>query len=117
MFGNCPLFGLNSINTYNHIALPVQIQTGSLQMDNTGSQDMIRFKNFFSSIPWQKLVPDFAHTVVMAGYSSGTTTVTTGRASDGSFVVSYMPSSSSSITVDMTKLAGPNVNGPLVRSY
>ena len=58
-------------------------------MDNTGSQDMIRFKNFFSSIPWQKLVPDFAHTVVMAGYSSGTTTVTTGRASDGSFVVSY----------------------------
>ena len=32
------------------------------------------------------LVPDFTHTTVTSGFGTGTTTVTTGRASDGSFV-------------------------------
>ena len=79
-----------------------------LQLNTTGAQDMTRFKNFFTSIPWQTLVPDFNHTVVTAGYGSGSTTVTTGRASDGSFVASYLPGVSG-ITVDMTNLSGPLV--------
>jgi hypothetical protein len=106
IFGNCPLWGLSS---------PVTVSLCSsanpdwhVQMDNVGSLDMTKVKNLFFSVAWQNLVPDFTHTVVTAGYGSGTTTVTTGRASDGSFVISYLPAVSG-VTVDMTRLTGSSV--------
>jgi Protein of unknown function (DUF4038)/Putative collagen-binding domain of a collagenase len=106
MFGNCPLFGLSSPNTLTYCTSANS--DWRFQMDNTGSQDMTQFKNLFTSVAWEKLVPDFNHTVVTAGYGSGATTVTTARASDGSFVLSYLPAVSG-VTVDMTTLTGSSV--------
>jgi hypothetical protein len=106
MFGNCPLFGLSSPNTLTYCTSANS--DWRFQMDNTGSQDMTQFKNLFTSVAWEKMVPDFNHTVVTAGYGSGVTTVTTARASDGSFVLSYLPAVSG-VTVDMTTLTGSSV--------
>jgi hypothetical protein len=104
-FGNCPLWGLASPVTLGRCPANPDWR---LQLNTTGSNDVTRFKNFFTSIPWQTLVPDFNHTVVTAGYGSGSTTVTTARASDGSFVVSYLPAVGG-ITVDMTQFSGSSV--------
>jgi hypothetical protein len=106
IFGNCPLFGLSSINTLTFCS--AANPDWRFQMDNRGSQDMTQFKNLFTSVAWEKMVPDFNHTVVTAGYGSGVTTVTTARASDGSFVLSYLPAVSG-VTVDMTTLTGSSV--------
>jgi Protein of unknown function (DUF4038)/Putative collagen-binding domain of a collagenase/FG-GAP-like repeat len=107
MFGNCPLWGLGSTQVHNLcIGTPTDWHT---QLSSPGSQDMTRFKNLFTSVAWQALVPDFTHTTVTAGFGTGATTVTTGRASDGSFVMSYLPVITG-ITVDMTRLAPSSVS-------
>ncbi len=51
---------------------------------------------------WWTMVPDATHTVVT------TTAATTGRASDGSFVLSYLPHATS-VTANLSQLSGPNV--------
>ena len=51
---------------------------------------------------WWTMVPDATHTVVT------TTAATTGRASDGSFVLSYLPHAIS-VTANLSQLSGPNV--------
>jgi hypothetical protein len=58
---------------------------------------------------WWTLVPDINHTVLTAGVSSGTDQAATARASDGSFVLAYLPSARS-VTVNLAQLSGPNVN-------
>jgi hypothetical protein len=89
VFGNCPIWGAGSAVT--HAKCPSVSANWRLQLNSPGARDMTRLKNLFRSVAWQTLVPDFTHTTVTAGYGSGTTTVTTGRASDGSFVMSYLP--------------------------
>jgi Protein of unknown function (DUF4038)/Putative collagen-binding domain of a collagenase len=106
MFGNCPLWGLGS--GQGHSLCAGTPTDWHVQLNSAWSQDNSRFKNLFTSVAWQTLVPDFAHTVVTAGYGSGTTTVTTARASDGSFVMSYLPSLNS-VTVNMARLTGSSV--------
>jgi hypothetical protein len=71
-------------------------------------------KSLFTARQWWNLVPDQAHTVVTAGYgtfsaSGGIHTnnyVTTARTADAALVLAYTPASTT-LTVDMTKLAGP----------
>ncbi len=74
------------------------------------------WNNFFKNSAWYNLVPDQNHTVVTAGYGTyqsitaqvlGNTSdyATTARTTDGTLIVSYMPTSRT-ITVDMTKLSG-----------
>jgi hypothetical protein len=50
--------------------------------------------------------PDYAHTVVTAGYGSGASTVATARATTGETVMAYVPVAGTVITVDMTKISG-----------
>jgi hypothetical protein len=97
-------------------------------MDTYGVTQMTIWKNFFSSLPWQDLVPDQKHLVVTEGLGTfGDTTVqvdehdlgtslktrvsesdfaTVARTSDGSTVVVYLPSSRT-ITMSMDSLSGP----------
>jgi hypothetical protein len=106
VFGNCPLFGFGATVVNGYCS---QVNSDWHQhLNSTGAQDVTRIKNLFTSVAWQTLVPDFAHTTVTAGYGTGTTTVTTGRASDGSFVMSYLPSLNK-VTVNMTRLTGSSV--------
>jgi hypothetical protein len=70
--------------------------------------------NLFATRAWYNLVPDQSHSVVTSGLGTYSTTglgntsnyLTAARTSDGSLVMAYMPTART-ITVDMTKLAGP----------
>ena len=72
---------------------------------------------FFSSLPWQDLVPDQDHTVVTAGFGSlgdlqtrvsKSDFSTASKTPDGSFVVAYMPTERT-ITVNMASLKAPAI--------
>ena len=105
MFGACPLWGLGSPDSSTTcVGAP---GTWQAEMDDTGSANMTKFANLFSSRAWQTLVPDFSHTFVTAGYGTlGTVNyVTTSKTADGTLAISYLPVNAT-ITVDMTKLAG-----------
>ena len=57
---------------------------------------------------WWTMLPDITHTVLTSGLGELETQAVTARASDGSFVLAYLPTSRS-VTVDLTQLSGPNV--------
>jgi hypothetical protein len=73
------------------------------------------WKSFFTSLPWQELVPDGAHKVVVSGlgaYGTFQTPVSKSEFStaavtpDGKVVVVYMPTARS-ITVNMAEIKAP----------
>lgn len=89
-------------------------------MGHAGAYDMQYMYNAFNSRAWYNLVPDFNHSVVTAGYGTyddtpnadppgnGNDYVTTARTSDGTLIMSYLPSTGTNartLTVDMTKLS------------
>ncbi len=84
-------------------------------LDTVGVAQLTIWKEFFTSLPWQDLVPDQDHTVVSAGlgtYGTLQTRVsqsdycTAAKTPDGSFVVAYMPTART-ITVNMASLKAP----------
>jgi hypothetical protein len=84
-------------------------------IDTVGVTQLMIWKEFFSSLPWQDLVPDQDHTTVTAGlgtYGDLQTRVsksdfcTAARTSDGSVVIAYMPTART-ITVNMSSLKAP----------
>ncbi len=84
-------------------------------LDTPGVMQLMLWKNFFSSLPWQELVPDQDHTVVTAGlgnYGTLQTRVsqsdycTASKTPDGSWVIAYMPTART-ITVNMATLRAP----------
>ena len=84
-------------------------------LDTLGVTQLTIWKDFFSSLPWQDLVPDQSHTVVTAGlgtYGDLQTRVsqsdfcTASKTPDGSFVVAYMPTART-ITVNLASLKAP----------
>ena len=88
-----------------------------LYVDTPGVTQFKIWKQFFSSLPWQDLVPDQDHRVVTAGFGtfgdlktavSKSNFCTSSRTPDGSFVVAYMPTMRE-ITVDMAGLRAPAI--------
>jgi hypothetical protein len=84
-------------------------------IDTAGVTQMEIWHKFFSSLPWQDLVPDQDHAVVTAGFGSPGSLqtrvsksdfCTASKTPDGSFVVAYMPTARK-ITVNMANLKGP----------
>lgn len=103
-------------------------QFGTYNASSTSVVQAGYWASFFRSIAFQKLVPDFGHSVVTSGYGTydGTFTVngsnttdlvttkaaaksatyvTAAAAADGSLMVAYTPVSNSMV-VDMTKMRG-----------
>lgn len=77
------------------------------------------WKEFFTSLAWYSLVPDFGSTIITAGRGSyhenfeadnvdSATYVTMGKDAAGSLLLAYCPASTT-ITVDMTKMKGSTV--------
>jgi hypothetical protein len=73
------------------------------------------WKRFFSSLPWQDLVPDQDHAIVTAGLGtlgnlqtrvSKSDFCTASKTPDGAFVVTYLPTART-ITVEMASLKAP----------
>jgi hypothetical protein len=71
-----------------------------LVLVHTNAAKLVRSRRFWL------FAPDYAHTVVTAGYGAGAATVATSRASTGETVMAYVPVSGTVVTVDMTKLSG-----------
>jgi uncharacterized protein DUF4038/collagenase-like protein with putative collagen-binding domain len=77
-------------------------------LGSRGAQTLSYLPALLGTRAWWTLVPDVNHTVLTAGISSGSDQAATARASDGSFVLAYLPSARS-VTVDLAQLSGPNV--------
>jgi hypothetical protein len=96
-------------------------------IDTLGVKQLEIWKNFFSALPWQGLVPDQHHETLTAGYGtfgggkvefnpadlstvvkpgvSQSDYATAARTPDGSYIVVYMPTART-ITIDMARLRG-----------
>jgi hypothetical protein len=81
-------------------------------IDGQGSRDMVHVKTLFSSRPWYGLIPDQRHQVVTGGLGefNGTDYLAAALTQDGSTLIAYMPTART-ITVDLAKLSGGEVNG------
>ena len=84
-------------------------------IDTPGVTQLTIWKDFFSSLPWQDLVPDQVHKVVTSGLGnpgdfktpvSQSDYCTAAKTSDGSVIVAYMPTART-ITVDLASLKAP----------
>jgi len=83
-------------------------------LDTPGAKQLGYVTNLFAPRQWYNLVPDQGHTVVTAGFGTydgggslaSSNYATTARTPDGKLVMTYVPTSRT-ITVDMSKLAGP----------
>jgi len=84
-------------------------------LDTVGVKQLTLWKRFFTSLPWQNLVPDQSHSIVTFGLGSygdfktrvsQSTYCTVAETRDGSFVVAYMPTART-ITVNMANLRAP----------
>ena len=84
-------------------------------IDTPGAAQVTIWKDFFSSLPWQDLVPDQDHSVLTAGLGtygdlqtpvSNSDYATASKTPDGAFVVAYMPTART-ITVNMASLKAP----------
>jgi hypothetical protein len=99
-------------------------------IDTLGVSQLKIWKEFFSSLPWQNLIPDQEHKVVTGGFGtfgdpevhfdqvdltasmkprvSQSDYATAAKTLDGSLVVVYLPTSRT-LTVNMASLSGPAV--------
>lgn len=101
------LFGNDAILNFNGPSFPSP--SWQSQLGSVGSVSQALMGKLFRSREHWKLQPDLAHTVVTAGFGSGSTITTTARASDGQSIIAYVPNgSAATLTVDMTKIASSN---------
>jgi hypothetical protein len=76
-------------------------------LDSVGAQDMSRLQSLFTSRPWDQLVPDQKHEVVVDGLGEfrGLDYLAAARTADGATAMAYLPTART-FTVDLSKIAG-----------
>ena len=75
------------------------------ELGSAGSVGQSWFGKLFRSREHWLLVPDIDHTVVTAGYGSGSKLTTTARTSDGQTIIAYTPiGNRTTLSVDMSKI-------------
>ncbi len=101
VFGNCPLWH------FDYSAAWCDLSDWQAQLDGQGSLNMLHFGRLFRSRHWERLVPDFVHTVVTAGYGNWLAPdyATAASTRDRTSILVYLPSPRT-ITVDTSTLAG-----------
>ncbi len=77
-------------------------------LDSPGSRSMTQLYALFSSVRWDLLMPDTTHVFLTGSIQTGQAEAVAAVASDRSFGMCYAPTGRT-LTVDLTKLAGPNV--------
>ena len=86
-------------------------------LDTVGVAQLMTWHQFFSSLPWQDLIPDQDHTVVTSGLgsfgnietrTSQSDFCTASKTPDGDMMIAYMPTVRT-ITVNMASLKAPAV--------
>ncbi len=99
-FGNYPLFNFNAGWDKSEV------------MASQGSMDLQRSGEFFRSREWDKLIPDFNHTLLTKGYGdlSNSSYGAAALAKDGSFAIIYVPDNRE-LTVNLTLISGTQTHG------
>lgn len=105
LFGNCPIWDFNAPSASTFCAAA----SWQSQLESTGSTTVALVGRLFTSRPFYTLVPDLNHTVMTAGFQSGTTYAAAARASDGATIIAYIPTQRA-VTIDMTKVSGTTAN-------
>ena len=86
-----------------------QFKAGWQQVLDIGSsRSLLPLNSLFAPRSWWLLQPDQSNTTLLPDGTSGSNRAVAARASDGSFAIAYTPTFRS-ITIDFSKLAGPNV--------
>ena len=79
-------------------------------MDSAGAYSMSHFAALFTTRNWTRLVPDYGtRTFMTNGWGGNPDFNFAALASDGSFAIAYFTTVPSNLTIDLGKLAGPNV--------
>ena len=107
------VFGNNPIWCFNGGCAPPAKQVSGTWQDALGLQGSINQANFgafFKSIPWDKLVPDYSHSVLTSGYGTLTDSSYVGcaRTSDGRYIVAYLPTRTT-VTIDMSQISSSSL--------
>lgn len=107
--------GSNIRGTINGGGVGYPNGTWKNNLATTGAAQLLIWKNFFQSIPWQNLVPDQTNVIGTSGFGTAALTglfasnnyVTVAATADGHYAVAYLPlGNANTLTVDMTKFAG-----------
>jgi Protein of unknown function (DUF4038)/Putative collagen-binding domain of a collagenase len=98
LFGNCPMWAFGAAPTFC---------SGNWkdQLDSPGSRQLAYVGQLLNSRRHYLLRPDYSHTVMTAGYGSGQDLATTSRATDGSSILAYLPTSRM-VTINLSALSG-----------
>jgi len=96
IFGNCQIWGFG----YGFCS-----SSWKSQLESAGSQTIAHVGRLFRSRAFPKLRPDQNHNVLTNGFQTGDTLALAGRATDGSTVIAYIPTSRT-VTIDLRQLAG-----------
>ena len=99
LFGNGPIWSFNAKHSED------TSPSWQSQLSSGGSVGQEIMGALFRSREHWLLVPDVNHTVVTAGYGSGSTLTTTARTSDGQSIISYIPNgNATTITVNLAEI-------------
>jgi hypothetical protein len=88
VYGNCPIEFFDAPAGIDYCALT----SWQMQLTSPGARNMQYLGKLFTSRHWHLLVPDEGHTALTSGFGSGTDYATAAVASDGSSIISYLPS-------------------------
>jgi hypothetical protein len=98
-------FGSSAIWPFNAPCCNTSGTTWQAQLAAPTIVDQQTLGTLFRSREHWKMVPDINHTVVTAGYGSGSTATVTSRTSDGQTIIAYVPNgNSTTITVNMSQI-------------
>ncbi|HEY4989538.1 MAG TPA: DUF4038 domain-containing protein, partial [Opitutaceae bacterium] len=104
------IFGNNAIWTFNSPnAQTAGDPSWQSQLGSAGSVGEANLGALFRSREHWKLVPDANHTVLTAGFQSGSTLALAARTSDGQSIIAYVPVGQI-VTIDLTKIADTSAN-------
>jgi hypothetical protein len=99
------LFGNNAIWSFGASCCDTMSQTWQSQLSSPGSVGRQYLGKLFRSREHWEMVPDLSHTVVRAGYGSGSMLTAASRTSDGQTIIAYIPNgNATTLTVAMSKI-------------
>jgi Protein of unknown function (DUF4038)/Putative collagen-binding domain of a collagenase len=105
LFGNCPIWNFGAAVSF---CTPSNV-TWQSQLDSAGSTTVALVGRLFNSRGFFKLVPDLNHSVLTAGFQSGSTYAAAARTSDGMTIIAFIPTLRT-VTIDMTKITGTSAS-------
>lgn len=106
LYGNSPVWHFGSRGVYDRGG------DWAAALNSRGARDMATLAAFFRDRPWWMLRPEREHELVTDGWGAfgKTDYVTAARATDGTLVLAYVPSTGKNrrqLTVNLDRLAGP----------